>query len=151
MKSKIWDSKLRVFLSIFDLTLEIHFFRTVDGSPNPFLPLRHLTPTVYSDSISSDISPSSGGNESIKIETLNAIGSCHDYPIETKLVPFDCKLNFLSKMDFFTMIPPTILSKFTVRLVQFAYKYFNRYFLTFYSTFDHEKSMKSKVCFYSLE
>ena len=81
MKSKIRDSKLRVFLSIFDLTLEIHFFRTVDGSPNPFLPLRHLTPTVYSDLISSDISPSSGGNESIKIETLNAIGSCHDYPI----------------------------------------------------------------------
>ena len=73
MKSKIRDSKLRVFLSIFDLTLEIHFFRTVDGSPNPFLPLRHLTPTVYSDSISSDITPSSGGNEATKIETLNAI------------------------------------------------------------------------------
>ena len=72
---------LRVFLSIFDLTLKIHFLRTVDGSPNSILPLRHLTPTVYSDSISSDISPSSGGNESIKIETLNAIGSCHDYPI----------------------------------------------------------------------
>ena len=66
--------------------------------------LKHLTPRVYVDWMSTDIVPSSGGNESIKIETLNVIVSCHDYLFETKLPSFDCKLNFLFKMVFFNYV-----------------------------------------------
>ena len=90
-----------MYQQFFDLTLKIHFFGPDGDKPNPIFLLKHLTPRVYADSMSTDIVPSSGGNEPIKIETLNAIGSCHDYPFETKLPSFDCKLNFLSKMDFF--------------------------------------------------
>ena len=87
--------------SFSDLFSKIHFFGPDGDIPNPIFLLKHLTPREYADSILTDIVPSSGGNEPIKIETLNAIGSCHDYPFETKLPSFDCKLNFLSKMDFF--------------------------------------------------
>ena len=89
--------------------------------------------------MSIDIVPSSGSNEPINIETLNDIGSCHDYPFETKLPSFDCKLNFLFKMDFFILISSTVLSKLTVWLSQFAYKHFNLYFYYFPSTFEPKK------------
>ncbi len=142
---------LRVYQQFFDLTLKTHNSWTGDATPNPIFLLKHLTPRVYADSMLTDIVPSSGGNEPIKIETLNAIGSCHDYPFETKLPSLDCKLNFLFKMDFFILISSTILSKFTVWLAQFAYKHFNLYFSYFHSTFERKKVWNSRFTFYSLE
>ena len=81
---------LRVFLSIFDLTLKTHLFWTDGARPNPFFLLKHLTQKVFDDSISADFAPTSGSDEQPKIKTSNAIGFRYRRAEVSWLVSFDC-------------------------------------------------------------
>ena len=59
---------LRVSHPIFTQTLKTQIFLTDDARTDTILSLCHLTPKVYSDSISADTTPTSGRKELIKLK-----------------------------------------------------------------------------------